>query len=183
MQFNRVINITKKIIPITLISHQRFFFFWFSLRETDDTYSMQIAESSQFYFHIIQFYPTPTKDVSLGFSHLSGRQILNRQTIKALPPCELINLTSFVGRLYVRRAINVLRFNVSIQSSQDLQSDLIVSSSIDQLMVCTHHLWTFPAGLYTGRVPLQLTATRLIRWCHPHSNEDIEPLLIWAHAS
>jgi len=40
---------------------------------------------------------------------LCGRQILNRQTFKALPACELINLTSLVGRFYAGSALHVWR--------------------------------------------------------------------------
>jgi len=35
------------------------------------------------------------------------RQILNCQTFKAPPACELINLTSLVGRFYAGSALNV----------------------------------------------------------------------------
>jgi len=34
-------------------------------------------------------------------------QIFNRQTFKALPVCELINLTSLVGKFYAESALNV----------------------------------------------------------------------------
>jgi len=34
-------------------------------------------------------------------------QLLNHQSFKALPACELINLTSLVGRLYTGSALNV----------------------------------------------------------------------------
>jgi len=37
----------------------------------------------------------------------ASRQILNRQTFKALPACELIYLTLLVGRLYAGSALNV----------------------------------------------------------------------------
>jgi len=34
-------------------------------------------------------------------------QILNRQTFKALPACEVIHLTLLVGRFYAGSALNV----------------------------------------------------------------------------
>jgi len=40
---------------------------------------------------------------------ISWREILNRQTCMALSACELINVTSFVGRFYVGNALHVLR--------------------------------------------------------------------------
>jgi len=40
------------------------------------------------------------------------KQILNRQTFKALPACELIDLSSLVGRSYAESALKVLRFNI-----------------------------------------------------------------------
>jgi len=42
---------------------------------------------------------------------LPREQILNRQTFKALPAIELINLTSLVGRFYTGSALNVRRFH------------------------------------------------------------------------
>jgi len=65
--------------------------------------------------------------ISLIQPHISRLQILNRQTFKALPASELINLPSLVGRFYAGISLNIWRFNLYFPPCVFISSRAIIA--------------------------------------------------------
>jgi len=71
-----------------------------------------LAPAWHLYNRIITMHFTEAPATYITYSY--RLQILNRQTFRALPARELINLTSLVGRFYAGSALNVWRLKIGL---------------------------------------------------------------------